>query len=190
MELIVLGLVIWCALHMMPVVAPDIRQNLINKVGMLPYKGSFALLILGSVALMVGGWRSVGQVTVLYDIYDLVIIPCLLLILAGFVLMAAANIKSNFSRTIRHPQLVGFSLWAVAHILMNGETRAVVLFGGLGLWAVSTIFLTNRRDGAFAVPDKQLPHKGVIVVAVGFCLFIAAVLGHEYLSGIDLTAKS
>lgn len=189
MELVLLGLIVWSGVHFVPVVAPDFRQSLIEKVGALPYRGLFALVILASVALMVVGWRSIESVTVLYDIYDIVVGPCLLLILAGFVLMAASKLKSNFSRTVRHPQLTGFSLWAVAHTLMNGDLRAVVLFGCLSLWAIATIVLTNRRDGAFQVPDKQLPHQGVIVFAVGICVFIAAVLGHQYLSGVDLTVK-
>jgi len=189
MEFIILGLLIWTAVHMIPVVAPELRNRLITQLGEWPYKGAFSLAILGSVALIVIGWRAIDSVTPLYDIYDIAVVPALLAILCGFVLMAAANLKTNFSRRVRHPQLTGFSLWALAHLALNGDLRTVVLFGGLAVWAIATIFLLNKRDGAFSLPEKQLPHKGVIAVALGFCLFIAAVLGHEYLSGVDLTSR-
>ncbi|WP_135079355.1 NnrU family protein [Terasakiella sp. SH-1] len=189
MEFLILGLVIWAGAHMVPVAAPDLRARLAERFGEMPYKGLFALVVLASVGLMVLGWRSIGPAQPLYDIYAIVAVPCLIMILLGFVLMAAAKIKSNFKRTIRHPQLTGFTLWSVAHVLMNGDVRGVLLFGGLSLWSVATIFLLNKRDGAFTPPAKELPHKGAIVVTVGFCVFIAAVLGHEYVSGIDLSTK-
>lgn len=189
MEFMILGLLIWTGVHMIPVVAPNLRSRLITQLGEWPYKGAFSLGILGSVALIVTGWRSIDSVTPLYNIYDIAIVPALLVILCGFVLMAAGNLKTNFSRVVRHPQLTGFSLWALAHLAINGDLRTLVLFGGLAFWAIASIFLINKRDGAFVVPEKQLPHKGVIAVALGFCLFIAAVLGHEYLSGVDLTTR-
>ncbi|SCA57912.1 NnrU [Candidatus Terasakiella magnetica] len=189
METIILGLWLWISAHMIPVVAPDMRARLVARLGEMPYKGLFALVVLASVGLMVLGWRSINTVTPLYDIYNIVAFPALAMILAGFVLMAAAKVKCNFQRVIRHPQLTGFSLWAIAHMLMNGDLHAVVLFGGLAAWSISTIFLLNKRDGAFIPPAKQLPHKGVIAAAIGFVIFIALVMGHEYFSGIDLTVK-
>jgi len=189
MELLILGLVVWVVAHMIPVAAPALRGGLISKLGELPYKGIFALVILGSLALMAFGWRSIESVTPLYDFYDLAAFPGLLVILAGFVLIAASIVPSNFRRLVRHPQLVGFSMWAAAHLVMNGDVRTTILFGGLLAWALATIVLLNKRDGAFTPPAKQLPHKGVMVAAIGFVLFIGAVLGHEYLSGIDLSAR-
>ncbi len=190
MELLVLGLSIWFLLHLLPVTASGLRRSLITKIGLMPYKGLFALGILASVAFMVLGWRSVANVTSLYDIYDMAIVPALIMILCGFVLMAASNLRSNFKRTFRHPQLLGFTLWSAAHVLLNGELRAVVLFGGLCLWSLVTMALLNRRDGVFEKPAKELPHKGVMVCAIGFVLFIVAVKGHAYLGGVDLFLKA
>ncbi|MDV7341362.1 NnrU family protein [Terasakiella sp. A23] len=189
MELLIIGLVVWVVAHLIPVAAPNLRAALAGKLGEMPYKGLFALTILGSVGLMVMGWRSIESVTLLYDIYSYVAFPGLIAVLIGFVLIAASILPSNFRRLVRHPQLVGFSLWATAHLLMNGDLRAVTLFGGLLGWALVTILLLNKRDGEFTPPAKVLPHKGVMVAALGFTLFIVAVLGHEYLSGVNLSSR-
>jgi uncharacterized membrane protein len=189
MELLALGLWIWITAHMVPVAFPDKRAQLINKVGEMPYKGIFALVVVLSIALMVLGWRSIDEVTPLYDFYDYGIVPALLMMLIGGILMVAANTPNNFKRVVRHPQLTGFTLWAVAHLLVNGDLRTTLLFGGMALWAVASIILLNKRDGEFKVPRKQLPHKGVMTVAISFVVFIGLVLGHEYFSGVDLTSR-
>ncbi len=190
MELLALGLWLWVTAHMLPVAFPDKRAQFVAKLGEAPYKGVFALTVLLSVALMVIGWQSIDSVTPLYDVYDIGIVPALFMLLVGFILTVAARVPNNFKRIIRHPELTGFALWAVAHLLINGDLRTTVLFGGMAIWSVVTIFLLNKRDGKFVVPPKQLPHKGVMTVAIGFVIFIALVLGHEYFTGVDLTGRA
>jgi uncharacterized membrane protein len=54
--------------------------------------------------------------------------------------------ETNIRRWLRHPQLTGClsGLWATCLpmvICLAG------VFGGIGLWAASSILLLNRRDG-------------------------------------------
>ena len=72
----------------------------------------------------------------------------------GFILFFAAYPPTNVKRLLRHPQLTGVALWGVGHLLANGESRSIVLFGGLTLWAIAEIVVINRRDGA---RDKPAP---------------------------------
>lgn len=189
MELLILGMVIWSGAHLLPVALPDLRNQMAAKVGEMPYKGIFSLVILSSVAFIIFGWRSIESVTPLYDIYDYTIFPALFMMLGGLVLMVSALTPNNFKRVIRHPQLMGFALWAFSHVLINGELRTTILFGGFSAWALLSIVLINKRDGAFDRPEPVLPHHGVMTAAIAFVLFIAVVLGHEYLSGVDLKIK-
>lgn len=189
MTMLILGVLLWSLGHMIPVALPNLRTSCRARLGEGPYKGLFALGIVASVALIVFGWRSVENVTPLYDIYDLGIIPAFLMLLAGFVLMTAANFSNNFKRLLRHPLLAGFSLWALAHLLVNGDLRTTVLFGTMFVWSIATMFMLNKRDGEFIRPAKQLPHKGVMVFAIASVVFIAAILGHVYFTGVDLTVQ-
>lgn len=187
MEMLVLGLVLWVGIHMVPVVLPSIRDGLVTKFGKLPYKGAFALCILSSVGLIILGWRSIDSVSYLYEIPSWGMPVALLLLLSGFVLMSLADFKSNMKRVIRHLQLVGFTMWAFAHLLVNGDLRTTALFATMGIWALTSIVLLNKRDGAFQKPPLVAAHNTIKGVALGFGLFIAAVLGHVYFTGVDLT---
>lgn len=187
MTMLILGVLLWSFAHMVPVAMPSVRASLQNKMGEMPYKGLFSLVVLVSVLLIVFGWRSIDSVTPLYDFYNIGIIPAFFMLLAGFVLMTAANFRNNFKRVVRHPQLAGFSLWALAHLLVNGDLRTTVLFGTMFVWSIASIVMLSKRDGAFVRPPKQLPHKGVMVFAIASVVFIGAVLGHVYITGVDLT---
>ncbi|RLA32229.1 MAG: NnrU protein, partial [Gammaproteobacteria bacterium] len=90
----------------------------------------------------------------------------------------------RIKRIFRHPMLTGVFIWAVAHLLVNGTTRALVLFGGLGIWALLEIVLINKRDGAYTKPDSpdfSEELKGTFISA-GFLLFILFL--HPYFAGV------
>ncbi len=48
-------------------------------------------------------------------------------------------------RITRHPFLNGMTLWAGAHLLANGNTRAVTLFAGMLILSVVGMFRIDRR---------------------------------------------
>ena len=52
MDFLVIGMILWITIHLLPVSFMGIRSGLVDKLGLLPYKGLFALSILGSVALI------------------------------------------------------------------------------------------------------------------------------------------
>jgi uncharacterized membrane protein len=101
------------------------------------------------------------------------------------VLFVASNLPTNLKRLIRHPQLTGVATWAFAHLLANGDSRSLVLFGGIGVWAVVEMGLLNRRDGAWRRPEP-LPLvaelKPLIGAAVAFAILF---LAHPYIAGVS-----
>ena len=77
----------------------------------------------------------------------------------GFYMIAGSIIGARISRFIRHPQLTAIKLWAVAHLLVNGDLASLTLFGGLLIWAVLAVMLINRQEeasGARAGPDRMV----------------------------------
>jgi uncharacterized membrane protein len=81
--------------------------------------------------------------------------------------------------------LTAVIVWAVAHLLANGEVRAVVFFGGMLIWAVASIVLINRRDGAFVVPPPGPMKKDVIAIVAGATVFLVIALLHPWLFGVS-----
>ena len=184
MTLLVFGLFIWSLTHLFPAMLPDARGRLFNKLGENPYKGVYSLCIVVGVALIIAGWRSVMPT----GVYAPPMAPnplVSLLVLAALVLFAAAAIPGNIKRFIRHPQMAAVILWGVAHLLTNGSNRAIVLFGGLTLWAVLEIALCNKRDGEWQKPAKAAVKYDVITAVAGIVVFAVVAYFHPNLFGVD-----
>ncbi len=78
----------------------------------------------------------------------------LALILPAIILIAASYLRGRIYTTLKHPMLAGLKLWALAHLLANGDLGSMLLFGSLLGWAVyDRISLKHRSDpGAPPIP--------------------------------------
>ncbi|MEM8769561.1 MAG: NnrU family protein [Pseudomonadota bacterium] len=108
------------------------------------------------------------------------------LMVLAFILMGAANAPTNLKRMLRHPMLTGVIVWAVAHLLANGDSRSVVLFGGLGIWAAVAMPLINRREGPREKPEAVPVQKDIVLIVIGVILTLVVAYFHEYLAGVPV----
>lgn len=184
MGVLVTGIVVWSLVHFFPAALPAARNRLAGRLGAGPYRGLFSLAILLSLVLMVVGWRS-SSVQPWYTppLLGNPLVP--LLVLLAFFLFAAANAPGNTKRFLRHPMLTGTILWSLAHLLANGDNRSVVLFGGLALWALVSILLINRRDGAYSPPPAVPATRDLMTLAGSAVVFVAVALLHRWLFGVS-----
>ena len=187
MTILSIGLFIWVTVHLFPSVLPNHRQLLITRLGNNAYQGIFALLIIASLFLIVFGWRT-SVPAHLYTPDDVLQLPSILLVIFGLILVAAANFPATrFKRIIRHPQLTGLFIWAIAHLMMNGDSRSVLLFTALGAWCVISVFSINHRDGIWVKPDTYAGWgKELSIVIAGIIVSALIIYFHEYLSGVQL----
>ena len=179
-----LGVGLWSALHFMPSLARGPRALLIARLGDKTYRILFSLGVVGSIALMVLGWRATTPV----EIYT----PppwghpvANALVLVAFLLFGLAHAKTNVKRVIRHPQLTGLVVWAIGHLLANGDSRSVVLFGALGVWALIEMPLINRREGRWVRPGPVPLTAEIRPVAIGLVIFAVVLFAHPYLFGVS-----
>ena len=187
MFLLWLGLALWCAVHLTPALAPRFRTRLTDNLGERIYKSLFAILSIASIVLMVYGWKALEP--------GLVVAPPTVarpvagvLVLVALILFVAPYLQTNIKRVLRHPQLTGVLLWSIAHLFANGDVRSIILFGVLGLWAIAEMILINRRDVAWAKPDRVPVAKDVITATVGVVLYGGLLFAHPYLSGVAIIA--
>ena len=168
MTLLILGLFIWSAVHFFKRLAPAGRAAMQDKMGDAS-KGVIALLLVVSIVLMVIGYRSApvdflwGRSAATTGINNL-------LMLASVALFGLGSSKSRLRKKMRHPMLAGVVVWAASHLLVNGDTASIILFGGLAVWALAEMVLINRAqpdytpyDGGSAAGDIRL---GVITLVV------------------------
>ncbi len=186
MVLLVAGVLLWAAVHLTPSVAPPLKQSLVGKMGENGYKGIFSLSLLLAIALIVIGWRSIDQPDYLYFLPAWTRHAGMLVVVIGFILMGAANYPSRIKRLIRHPQLTGFTLWALAHLAMNGDSRSVVLFGGFAIWAILEIIFINKRDGEWVKPEAPAWSREVIGVVISLVVVVLFVAIHPWIAGVAI----
>ena len=99
-----------------------------------------------------------------------------LLVVLGFYFFVASGMGVWGARVNRHPQLTGVVLWAVAHLLVNGDLASMVLFGGFLVWALAEIVLINRAVPLWVPPPG--PPVGKEITAVVLALVLVAVVGY------------
>lgn len=183
MSVLIFGVIIWSAAHLFKAVLPAQRQRIEQKLGAGPYRGIFSLIIVGSLILIVTGWRSA-------DPFPIYAAPMAggpvnaLLILVALVLFFASQFPGNIGRLVRHPQMTGTVLWGVAHLLTNGDSRSVALFGGFAGWALLEITFINRRDGKWQRSGPAAVRYDMMPIAIGSAAFAALLVFHRTLFGV------
>ncbi len=177
MILLILGLALWYATHLFKILAPGPRAAAVARIGEGPWKLIIAVLTLVAVAEMVLGYKAADVVTVWTPPFWLWHVNNLLMLIAVFVFIAG-SFASPVRRRIRNPQLTAVKIWAVAHLLVNGDLASIVLFGGLLAWAVIAVIGTKRRDGARGELPDWTAAGTVLHVVAGLAVFALVVWVH------------
>lgn len=176
LAVLVLGLALFIGAHVV-VSLRDRRAALIARLGEWPYKGVMsAVSILGVVLI---GWgfaeyRAGGEWIELYVPPTWARHLSAVLVWPAVIMVTAAYIPGNIKRVLKHPMLSGVKLWAVAHLISNGDLGSVLIFGSILAWAVyDRISLKRRTDpGAPPIPVGGR-RNDILAVVVGTILYLA-----------------
>jgi uncharacterized membrane protein len=145
-----------------------LRDTLLARLGAGPYRGLFALASLVGLAWMSYAYRRAPTVPlwgVLLGLrpaaYVLVFIA-LLFVVIGIAtpsptqvgmesqLAHGPDIARGMVRISRHPFLWGVALWALVHLIVNGDLASLILFGSLLVLALGgTVAIDAKRRRNF-----------------------------------------
>ena len=115
----------------------------------------------------------------------------MLIMLPVFVLLVAAYAPGRIQRAAKHPMILAVKIWALAHLLANGDAASVLLFGSFLAWGVIARISLKRRQAAnpHVVPVAGSGRNDLIAVVVGllvYALFVWKV--HVWLIGVPIIA--
>jgi uncharacterized membrane protein len=188
MALMILGLVVFLGVHSVRIFADPWRSAMVQRLGLWPFKGLYAIAsIIGFVLIVIGFHAAKQESTVLYVTPAWMKHVTALLMMLAMTLFFAAYIPKNwFKARFHHPQLLSVKTWAFAHLLSVGVAADVVLFGAFLAWAVVDFIVSRRRDRANNVVYPPGNAIGTtITVAVGLVAWsVFALLLHGPLIGV------
>lgn len=176
MGLLILGSIVFFGVHLLPAF-PDLRGRLVARLGEGPYKGLFAVVsIVGLVALIVG-FRQAPFLPV-WDPPAWTRHLALLLMLPAAILMVAAYVPGRIKARLRHPFLAAVKLWALGHLLANGDLASLILFGSFFAYAVyDRIALKGRQAHGLVRVETEGPIRNdLVAVGAGVVLYAAIAL--------------
>lgn len=191
MTLLVLGLVLFLGTHSFSM-ARGPRAAIIGRIGEGPYKGLYSLLSLAGIVLVsigYGQYRANGYIPV-WDPPVWTRHLALLLVLVAFICFVAAYLPGHIKARLKHPMLAGVKIWALAHLLANGDLGSILLFGSFLVWAVLARISVKRRDVAAQHGGTAAPagwRNDILAVAIGTAVYLAFILWlHPWLIGVPV----
>jgi uncharacterized membrane protein len=185
---LVLGLVLFLGVHSVRIVADGWRTQTRARIGEGPWKGLYSLASAAGLVLIVWGYGLARQQPVVLWLPPVGMRhAAALLTLIAFVLLAAAEVPRNAIKgRLPDPMVLGVKVWALAHLLSNGNLADVVLFGAFLLWAVLSFRAARQRDRAQGTAYPPGTAAGtvatVVVGAVAWAVF--ALWVHAWLIGV------
>jgi uncharacterized membrane protein len=187
MGVLVVGLVVFFAVHSVAIVNEPWRDRVAARIGEGPWKGLYSLVSLVGLALIVWGFALARQQPIpLYTSPTWLRHITVLLMIPAFPLLLAAYLPGRIQAATKHPMLAAVKLWAFAHLLANGRVADVLLFGTFLAWAVADRISLKHRVQR---PVPGLPPSranDVIAIVGGLALYVAFVLWlHRWLFGVS-----
>jgi uncharacterized membrane protein len=187
--LLIIGLVVFLGIHCFSMARAS-RAGLIGRVGEGPYKGIYSLLSLAGIVLIAvgyGQYRAGGYIPV-WDPPVWTRHLALLLVWIAFVCVAAAYLPGRIKARLKHPMLAGVKIWALAHLLANGDLGSILLFGSVLAWAVAARISVKRRDVAAQHGGTAAPmgwRNDVLAVVLGTAIYVVFLVWlHPWLIGV------
>ena len=187
LAILVTGLALFFAPHVFTTFR-GARHDMIARIGENAYKGIYSLISLIALALIVYGYaryRTSGWIDIWYP-------PAwtrhvtVALVWPSIIMIVAAYSPGRIKTALKHPMLVGTKLWALAHLISNGDLGSIVLFGSFLAYAVfDRITLKRRSDpGAPPIPVGGTKNDVIAVVGGTVIYLLLGWLFHPYVIGV------
>jgi uncharacterized membrane protein len=205
-----------------------IRDAAVMAIGQGPYTGLYSLGSLAGLAWLIfafGVARSDPASAVLWNsppvlrwIQLALQLLAFMLVVPGLTtpnptsvgqlaLLERADAVKGMLRITRHPFLWGVATWAMGHLLVNGDSAGVVLFGSLlvlALFGTVSIDAKRRRMlgeqwDVFATQTSNIPFAAIITgrqrldigeigwwrLALAVAFYVALLAAHPYAFGVS-----
>jgi len=188
MLILIIGIVVLLGVHTLTALRGT-RAGLIERVGTGPYKIAHSVASVVGLVLIIWGfsrYRAEGWVQVWNPPTGMRHLTIALMWFA-FVALACMNpAPSRIRGWLRHPMLVAIKIWALAHLLANGDLGGMVLFGAFLAWAVFDRIAVKRRGDMGAPRIDSFQPADALTLGIGTIAYVAMIFLHPLLIGVKV----
>lgn len=188
MLILLMGIVVFLGVHSLTTFR-ETRESLIKRFGQGPFKGLYSLIAIAGFVLIVWGfsrYRAEGLITV-WTPPTWTRHLTMGLMWFAFVALACMNPAPGKIRGwLRHPMLVAIKIWALAHLLANGDAGGMLLFGSFLAWAVFDRIVVKNRGDMGARPIASFTRADAMALGVGTLAYVAMIFLHPILIGVPV----
>ncbi len=188
MLILIVGIIVFLGVHTLAT-RREARADLIARFGEGPYKGLYSLASLVGFALIVWGfsrYRAEGLIAV-WTPPTWTRHLTILLMWFAFVALACMNpAPSRIRGWLRHPMLVAIKIWALAHLLANGDAGGMLLFASFLAWAVYDRIAVKKRGNLGAPRISAFTRADGVALIIGTAAYAAMIVLHPWLIGVKV----
>jgi len=220
MDLLWLAAFVFVVLHM-GVAGTGIRGVLTGVLGARFYMVVFSAASIAAIIFLATAYKDSPYVAVLAPmnwwkaLTDVLMLPAFLLVVVGLATPNPTMVggervpprATGIVRITRHPFLMGVALWAILHLVANGDEASIILFGALLLVSVAgahSIDAKRRRAlgpawEAFARETSIVPFGAIAAgrnhlslreigwqrPLVGLLAYVIFIGGHRHIIGVS-----
>ena len=160
---LLLAAIFWIATHN-GFAGTDIRTRLVGKIGEVGFRIAYAVTSIIAIMMLVQAWEAAAAMPVwsapawLRLILAAAMLPAFLFFAAGLLRnptavggeALAGQHARGIHRITRHPMLWSFALWALVHVIGNGDLASLIFFGTFAISAFLGMPSIDRKLAARA----------------------------------------
>lgn len=165
--MLLLAALFFVAVHL-GVAGTTLRDRIVAATGLRAYMVGFSVASVAGIVWLVSAYRAApyveawGQLEWWKPAAIVLMLPTFLLVVIGLATPNPTAVGQDgivdrapqgIVRVTRHPFLAGVALWALVHLIGNGDVASFLLFGSLGLVAAAgTAVIDAKRRRALGGP--------------------------------------
>ena len=194
MLILIVGLAIFFAVHSVRLLIPDWREMAVTKAGLMSWRVRFGMLSLLSLGFIFMGYGQ-ARLSPIWLWFPPVFMPhvtSFIMFVTLFFFCSAMVPKTTLRRITGYPLYLAVKLWAIAHLLSNGNLADVLLFGSFLIWAIVSFAIFRRRDRKAGVKAEESSIR-FDLIAFGFAgvsWFAIVVFFHKAVIGVSPLVQS
>ncbi|HBX96402.1 MAG TPA: NnrU family protein [Hyphomonas sp.] len=190
MPYLIAGLVVFFGVHLFSAFrSRKPGEDLKQRIGYGPYMGLYSLISLIGLVLIIYGYDAARWMGSLYFAPSWGSHVNMALMLPALIFLVAANLPTGrIKKALKHPMLVAVKLWALGHLLANGEWNSIILFGSFLAYAVIDRIAVKKRGDNGPPGDVAVSNMGDIgALVIGTGVYVAFVFHlHQWLIGVPV----